>query len=281
MAEQQVANAVQAQRWNGDTGRRWIAQRERHAAVRQRLMPYLLRAAAVRPGDRVLEVGCGCGELTVALARAARPGGRVLGLDLSGPILAVARRLAAEAGAAEVRFVRGDAQVRRLPAAAYDVVVSGFGVMFFDDPAAAFGNLLGALRPDGRLAFLCWQDELDNEVFSIPLRACLAHSRLTGVGGGDPFADPGWVSALLGRVGYTDVQVVPVREPARIGMDVSDVLGYLCDTSRVRELMARLGDESAAAWVRAAMAEQLTERQRPDGVWVEAAAWLVTAVAPG
>jgi SAM-dependent methyltransferase len=280
LGERQVVNAAQAQRWNGDTGRRWIAQRQRHASVRQRLAPHLLRAAAIRPGDRVLDVGCGCGELTIAAAWAARPGGSLLGLDLSGPILAVARRLAAEAGAAEVQFVQGDAQVHPLPVAAYDVVVSSFGVMFFDDPAAAFGNLLGALWPGGRLAFLCWQDDLHNEVFSIPLRAFLAHAGLTGVAGGDPFADPGWVSGLLVGAGYADVQVVAVREPARIGSDVPDVLGYLCDTSRVRELMARLDDESVAARVRAAMAEQLTACQHPDGVWVEAAAWLVTAVAP-
>lgn len=272
-------NTTQAQRWNGDTGRRWIAQRERHAAVRQRLTPHLLRAAAIRPGDRVLDVGCGCGELTVALARAARPGGSVLGLDLSGPILAVARRLAAEAGAAEVRFVQGDAEVHPLPVSTYDVVVSSFGVMFFEDPAAAFGNLLGTLRPGGRLAFLCWQGDLHNEVFSIPLRAFLDHARLAGVAGGDPFADPDWVRALLAGAGYADVQVVGVREPARIGSDVSDVMGYLCDTSRVRELMATL-DASVAARVRAAMTERLAACQRPDGVWVAAAAWLATAVAP-
>jgi SAM-dependent methyltransferase len=174
--------------------------------------------------------------------------------------------------------VQGDAQVHPLPADPYDVVLSSFGVMFFDDPAAAFGNLLRALRPGGRLAFLCWQDELHNEVFSIPLRAYLAHARPPGTGI-DPFADPGWVSALLAGAGYADVQVVGVREPARIGTDVADVMGYLCETSRVRELMAWL-DPAATDSMRAAMRQRLTACQQPDGVWVQAAAWLVTAVAP-
>lgn len=109
-----TANVAQAQRWNGETGRRWISQRDRHAAVRERLTPRLLEGAAIAPGDRVLDVGCGC-EPTVAAARAAGPGGRVLGLDLSAPILAVARRFAAGSGVANVDFREGDAQTYPFP----------------------------------------------------------------------------------------------------------------------------------------------------------------------
>ncbi|WP_460806743.1 class I SAM-dependent methyltransferase [Micromonospora zhanjiangensis] len=86
-----MANLEQARRWNGETGRRWIAQRERHHAVRRLLTPHLLRAAALGSGDRVLDVGCGCGEVTIEMARSVRPGGEVYGLDLSGPALDVAR----------------------------------------------------------------------------------------------------------------------------------------------------------------------------------------------
>ncbi|MGC9665304.1 class I SAM-dependent methyltransferase [Planosporangium sp. 12N6] len=272
-----VVNAAQAQRWNGDTARRWIAQRERHAAVRQRLTPYLLRAAAVAAGDRVLDVGCGCGETTIAVARSAGPDGEVLGLDLSGPMLEVARRLAAEAGATTIRFVQGDAQVYPLPPAAHDVAVSSFGVMFFGDPAAAFGNIRTGLRPGGRLAFLCWQDELRNEVFSIPLRAFGARTRLPVPAGADPFADPARVTGLLAAAGFTNVRVDAVHEPARLGSDVADVLGHVRNTTRVRELMAQLDDEVLAQRVLDAMAEEYAARQRPDGVWVGAAAWLVTA----
>ncbi|NJC70619.1 class I SAM-dependent methyltransferase [Planosporangium thailandense] len=272
-----VVNAEQVQRWNGDTARRWIAQRERHASVRERLTPHLLRAAAVSPGDRVLDVGCGCGETTVAVARSAGPDGGVLGLDLSGPMQEVACRLAAEAGVANLRFVQGDAQVYPLPPAAFDLVISSFGVMFFDDPAAAFGNLRTALRPGGRLAFLCWQDALRNEVFAIALRAFMRHAQLPAAVDDDLFADPRRVIDLLGGAGFTDIRVAAVHERARIGSDFADVMGYVRSTSKVRELMARLGDEVLARRVLATMAEEFAARQDRDGVWVRAAAWLVTA----
>jgi SAM-dependent methyltransferase len=280
-------NAAQAERWNGDTGRRWVAQRERHAALRQPLTPHLLRAAAVVPGDQVLDVGCGCGETTVALARSAGPDGSVLGLDLSAAMLAVAHHLAAEstattaagsgAGAAApaaIRFVRGDAQTYPLPAAAFDAVVSSFGVMFFEDPHAAFANLRAALRPGGRLAFLTWQDDEHKEVFGLPVRAFAAHAGPPDPAGDDLFADPRRVTALLAGAGFVDVSVEAVHGPARIGSDVADVLGYVRATSRIRDLLAGVEEPRR---VLAAMAEEYAARQRPDGVWVDAAAWLVTA----
>ncbi|MFF0372634.1 class I SAM-dependent methyltransferase [Micromonospora sp. NPDC005087] len=272
-----AANASQAQRWNGDAARRWIAQRERHAAIRQRLTPHLSRAAAISPGNHVLDVGCGCGETTIAVARSTGRNGGVLGLDLSGPMLEVAQRLAAEAGVANIRFVQGDAQVYPLSPAVYDVIISSFGVMFFDDPATAFGNIRGALRPGARLAFLCWQDDLRNGVFSIPLRAFMTHTQLPDLAGDDLFADPRRVTDLLASAGFTDTRIEALHEPARIGSDVADVMAYVQDTSNVRELTAQLDDEVLVQRVLATMAEEFAARQHPDGVWVDAAAWLVTA----
>jgi SAM-dependent methyltransferase len=118
-----VVNVAQAERWNGATGRRWVAQRDRHATLREPAAPHLLRAAAVAPGERVLDVGCGCGELTSLLAETSGVDGAVTGIDISAVMLAVARELAAEAA---VTFVQGDAQVYPFEGAAFDVVVSGF-----------------------------------------------------------------------------------------------------------------------------------------------------------
>ncbi|MFF5081799.1 class I SAM-dependent methyltransferase [Actinoplanes sp. NPDC000266] len=248
-----IPNERQIERWNGESARRWLDSRERHAVVRARLLPHLYRAAAVRPGERVLDVGCGCGDTTAVLAETA---GSVVGIDVSEPLLAEARR----AGRPNVRFVRGDAQVE--PLGPFDLVVSSFGVMFFDDPAAAFRNLRST---GGRLAFLCWQEALVNEVFAIPLRL------LGAAAGGDPFADAAWIERLLTSAGYSEVRVRELREPARLGDDARDVAAYFMDSTQISELAAgRPGAEEA-------IIEAFRARERPGGVWVEAAAYLVTA----
>ena len=279
-----ATNAAQAQRWNGASGQYWIEHRERHLAEHQNLTPHLFRSAAIVRGEKVLDVGCGCGDTTIMAARAAgtlpgeRPGraGSAVGLDLSAPMLAVARRLAAQAGVANARFVRGDAQACPLRRAAFDVVISNFGVMFFEDPRAAFASLAAAARSHGRLAFLCWQDDTQNEVFAIPLRAFGAHTRLPGPSASDLFVDPRGITELLSGSGWEDIRVGPVNELAWIGSDVKDVMSYIRGMPVIRALAASL-DPVLAARVLADIEDQYNTRQCPDGIWGHAAAWLVTA----
>lgn len=278
-------NAEQVQRWNGEGGQRWILYRERHQASHQRLLPRLFAGAAISPGDSVLDVGCGCGETTIAAAKAA-PGGSAFGLDLSALMLEVARRLAEEAGVANAGFEQGDAQVYPLRRGFYDVVISKFGVMFFDDPHAAFANIAASVRPGGRLAFLCWQDDEHNEMFGIPLNAFLACARPQGPAGDGPlfelFEDPRRVTELLTGAGWEDVRTEAVNEPAWMGTDVAEVMSYMRGMRMVRDLSAELADDALTERALAAMAEQYAARQRPDGVWIRAGAWLVTARrAPG
>jgi ubiquinone/menaquinone biosynthesis C-methylase UbiE len=287
-----IANAAQAQRWNGESGRYWIAHRERHLAGHRHLLPHLFGAAAISPGERVLDVGCGCGATTIAAAQAARgtagtgplarlpsgsKSGTAVGLDLSGPMLDVARSLAAQAGVANAGFVRGDAQVCPLRRESCDVMISSFGVMFFDDPATAFANMAAALRRRGRLAFLCWQHDMHNEVFAIPLHAFGAHTRLPGPAAGDLFTEPRQVTDLLSSTGWEGIQIDAVSEPAWMGSDVADVMSYVRGMPMIGSLAAQLGNEALTKRVLAVIAEQYAARQRPDGVWVRAAAWLVTA----
>jgi len=277
-------NAAQAQRWNGASGQYWIEHRERHLAEQQNLTPYLFRSAAIARGERVLDVGCGCGDTTIVAARAAgaqpegRPGraGSAVGLDLSAPMLGVARRLAAQVSVANALFVRGDAQRCPLRGAAFDVVISNFGVMFFERPRVAFASLAAAARPHGRLAFLCWQDDSQNEIFAIPLRAFGAHTRLPGPSASDLFVDPRQITDLLSGSGWEDIEVSSVNEPAWIGSDVKDVMSYIRGMPVIRSLAAGL-DPALTARVMASIEEEYDARQRPDGIWGRAGAWLVTA----
>jgi len=191
-------------------------------------------------------------------------------------MLAVACSLAAQAGAANARFVQGDAQACPLGRAMFDAVISNFGVMFFADPWAAFVSLAAVVRPHGRLAFLCWQDDTQNEVSAIPLRAFGAHTELPRPSTSDLFVDPRQIAELLSGSGWVDVRVDSLNEPAWIGSNVKDVVGYIWGMPAIRTLAASL-DPVLSAQVLAAIEEQYHARQRPDGVWVHAAAWLVTA----
>jgi ubiquinone/menaquinone biosynthesis C-methylase UbiE len=271
----QAANAAQAKRWNGASGQYWVAHRERHLAEHRHLTPHLFRAAGISPGERVIDVGCGCGDMTIAAARAAAGHGAgsgwAVGLDLSAPMLEVAGQLAAQAGVANVGFVRGDAQAGPLRGDSFDVVISKFGVMFFDNPHAAFASLAARLRPGGRLAFLCWQDDELNEVFAIPLRAATDCTKPPAPGASKLFTDPDQIAALLSGSGWADVQVIPVVEPAWVGSDVDDVIKYIRGVAEI------LGDDRDLERMLAHIADDYAARQRPDGVWVRAAAWLVTA----
>jgi SAM-dependent methyltransferase len=263
----------QAERWNGASGHYWIAHRERHLAEHQRLTPHLFTAAGISAGETVLDIGCGCGDTTLA---AASLGGRALGLDPSAPMLAVASRLAEQSGSSNVRFVQGDAQACPFLGGSCDVVISNFGVMFFDDPVQAFTSIAATVRHGGRLAFLCWQDDTVNEL-GIPLRVFAAHAALPELSVNGTFFDPVQITTLLSKTGWGDVRIDPVIELARVGSDVDDVMNYIYGMPAIAMLTARLDDDALAGRVRAAMAGEYAARRGPDGVWVRAAAWLVTA----
>src|SRR6266496_1032208 len=162
-----TANTAQSEAWNGDEGQYFVAQRARHERMGQQHTARLLATAAIGPAEVVLDVGCGCGETTIGAARAARSG-RALGVDLSAVMLAEARRLAGREGVRNARFEQADAQVHAFPAAGFDVAISGFGVMFFADPHAAFANIAAAP---------CWP---------VPGSAASASSQWTGTGGWAP-----------------------------------------------------------------------------------------------
>lgn len=150
-----VANEAETRRWNDS---RWVAAWPKRERLTEAVTPYLVRAVDPRPGQRIVDIGCGGGGLTLALSEAVAPGGEVVGVDLSAALLDLARRRADDAGATTTSFVQVDVQTGSLGSVPFDVAVSQFGVMFFDEPTAAFAAIRRALVPGGRLVFACWQD---------------------------------------------------------------------------------------------------------------------------
>jgi SAM-dependent methyltransferase len=275
-----VVNVEQAEAWNGPEGEHW-ATREAHRPTD--IDRFLLDASGVGPGDRILDIGCGIGDTTRAAAHRAT-GGHALGLDLSGPQLARARQLAAGEGVTNVTFEQGDAQAHPLPAGGFDVAVSRFGIMFFADPVAAFANVAGALRPGGRLAFVCPQGAADQPWYVEPLAGLLGEDGggvavpEDGSPGMFSLADSGHITDVLGAAGFADVHPAARATPMDFGPTVEGAVRFYLGSGPVRALLEDRPDLAAAAPTRleATLARYLT----PAGVRVPATHWLVTARRP-
>ncbi|MEU6036297.1 methyltransferase domain-containing protein [Actinomadura sp. NPDC047616] len=275
-----IVNSHQAEAWNGYEGEHWAAHRDRYDAVNSGFNDALLDAAAIGERDRVLDVGCGNGQVTRLAARRARLG-QVTGVDLSGPMLRTARLAALDEQVGNVTFERGDAQVHPFPDGAFDVAISRFGVMFFADPVAAFANIRRALRPGGRVAFLCMQPVRGSglgELFAA-LAEHVPQLRPAGAADTGPtsLADPERVRAVLGDgAGFRDVTCAHVEAVQVWGRDAADAARFLGGWGPVRHHLGGV-DEATAARALEALEIAMRRFEEPDAVRLPATAWLVTA----
>ena len=267
--------------WETSQGDHWAAHADRYTRM---LAPYgelVTAAAGYRAGERVLDVGCGNGDLSVLAGPAVQPGGLVLGIDLSPAELAVAATRADAAGVTGVTFSLGDAASERPASAPFDVVVSRFGVMFFPDPVAAFTNLRSLLAPGGRMALVCWRELLANDWMTVP--AAAIGEVLPLPAGADPsapgpfaFADRDRVEDVLRGAGLVDVRLSEVSPRIWMGADAGAAADFIRGSGLGRAVFAGV-DPALEAEAMARATAALAAYETPDGVWLGSAAWLVTA----
>jgi len=274
-------NAAQIESWDGPGGQHWVAEAERYDRMTGSFGERIIEAVVPRPGERVLDVGCGNGAVALAASALVAPGGSVMGLDISGPMLAYARRRAEQADTASVSFRKGDAQVYPLPPASFDAVVSRFGVMFFDDPVAAFANLGRALRPGGRIAFACWRDLSVNDWLMVPAGAALQFVPMPDLGqpgapGPFSLAGPDRVHQVLRDAAFAQIALEEVVRPMPMGSSADDVLAFMRGTELAQVLMTGV-DPGIAEQAWAAVKAALQAHAEPGGITLAGTAWLVTA----
>lgn len=202
-----VTNEAQRDYWSEGPGRHWVAHQAELDAIHAPVAELLLTAAAPRPGERLLDIGCGAGATCLMAAPMVAPAGEVTGIDISAPLVARARERVAEAGLRHVTIELADAQTLPRPARPWDLAISRCGLMFFDDPVAGLRNVANLLAPDARLVFAAWAGAEHNPWFRLPLEA--AAERLGPAAPNDPdgpgplaFRSRERVEALLARAGY-------------------------------------------------------------------------------
>lgn len=269
--------------WEHAEGEHWATNADRYTRVLRHYGTLLVDALAPAPGERVLDVGCGNGDVSLAAGTAVGPDGAVLGVDLSPDMLAVARARAEHAGLDHVEFVQADASRWRTPTGPADAATSRFGVMFFEDPVAAFANVRRSMAPGARLVFVCWQSLFDNEWMFLPAAAVAEVLPLPvpadpHAPGPFAFADRDRVAGILADGGFGGVEVESVSAPVWVGRDAEEAAAFLKTTGMGRVLFAEAAPEVVAEAMSRA-ADAVRPHETADGVELSGSAWLVRATA--
>lgn len=281
-------NTNQTSDWNSHSGERWVANQARLDATVAVFGQAAIEAVAPATGERVLDIGCGAGASTLALAGLVGAAGQVLGVDISEALIDRARSLTPHDS--PTRFQVADASRAELPEGAFDILFSRFGVMFFDDPTGAFAHMRRALRPGGRVAFVCWRGVVENDWVRLPMGAIRGIVPPTAppdpeAPGPFSFGDRGRVARILTAAGFTDIAVVPFDASVPFGEGetrdaaIDDAVKMALEVGPLSRALDDQPDDiraRASAAVRAAFAGRAGARS----VMFDGATWIVMARNP-
>lgn len=282
--EAAMSNEEQIEYWNGEGGERWAAEDARMARLLEPVAKALLEHADILGCTSALDVGCGGGSQSVLLAQHLGKGASVTGVDISGPMLAVAREKlgSMDANSAFLQFLQADASQQAFDAATFDLVFSRFGVMFFDDPVAAFSNIRGGLRDDARLAFCCWRAVAENPWVTLSMQAVLQfvpppEKTDPNAPGPFAFADSTRVGEILQQAGFGDLAFYPYDSEVTFSEapTLGEAVRELIKISPVGRLLADQSKDVVEAAL-GALEETLAPYYTDSALRMPTAIWFVT-----
>jgi len=278
MSEIRAINEEQAAHWNGQAGHAWVQAQEVIDGLYRPFEDLIVEAVAGASEASVLDVGCGTGSITVAMARRLGAGARCVGVDISEPMIAAAR-LRAERDGARATFLVADAQTHAFEPATFDMIVSRFGVMFFEDPVRAFANLRSAATDDAHLKLMVWRSADDNpfmttaERAAAPLLPDMPARDLNGPGQ-FAFADPTRVTGILDQSGWAGIDIAPIDVVCTL--PEAELLGYITCLGPLGRMLPQLDEQLREQVIRTVRPAFDPYVHGPD-VRFTAACWTVSA----
>jgi SAM-dependent methyltransferase len=276
----EIPNTEQFDYWNGPVGERWASLQEKIDENMKAITDALFHFAAVKAGERVLDLGCGCGTTSFMLEKIVGENGKVVGIDISNPMLELAHARAHKLHS-HVSFIEADASVHNFAQFKFDLIFSRFGVMFFDDPVVAFTNIRHAMHHGARLVFVCWRTMKENDWANVPYQAALPllppQEALDPLAPGPfAFADAARVKTILARSGLKDVAIEKLDTKMYMGSTVKSAAEEAMNIGPLAKA-ARGLDEKTCDKIRAAVETAYRKFESKDGIVPPAACWLVRA----
>lgn len=276
-------NTDQIKFWNGQAGETWVQHQEELDAMIGGIGAEVLARAQIQDGESVLDVGCGCGQTTLEIGRRVGQSGEVTGADISAPMIEHARARAVQANLSNVEFEVTDAETHPFASAAADLVFSRFGIMFFKNPVAAFTNLASALKPGGRLAFVCWRQPDENLWLVLPSKAAGGHVELPPRPEPDQpspfaFANPDRVTSILTDAGFTEIALEQRDGPLKLGgpNTLDGAVNFAINVGPAADAYAH-ADGATRAKVVDSVRGSLEPFYTGSAVEMPSSAWIVTA----
>jgi SAM-dependent methyltransferase len=274
-------NKDQEEFWTTEGGKRWVADIDRLESMLSGLSDTLISNVAAKEAQCVLDVGCGGGITSAAIAAAVGAKGSVLGVDISEVILDVARTRYAKVE--NLEFATADAAEFPFEPNQYDLITSRFGVMFFPEPDVAFSNLFRTGKSGARMVFICWRALAENPWMGAPAAAAFTivappEKPAPGTPGAFSLADPQHLKQILGAAGFVDISLSPVEEKLNLG-NVDDALGFMTTLGPAAQPLREATEEQRRLAI-AAMRQVLESNNTDGGVVMPGAVWLVEAKIP-